>query len=74
MTDENLKGKIYYMGAFPNQFPRLMKILNVYYDPAYYSTVYQGITNEGRFELDKAVMLRYCREATSEEILLYWKE
>ena len=74
MTDDPRKGKIYYLGKFPNCPPRLMQVLNIYFDPAYHSQVFQGVTNDGNWELDRVVFLSYLREATQEEILLYWKE
>lgn len=70
-VDKNV-GKIFYLGCFPGSKPRLLKVLNIYYDPAYHAGVFQGITNTGNFELDRTVFLTYLREATTEEILLYW--
>lgn len=54
----------------------LLKVINIYWDYNWACNVMEFITTKEpkRIFIDKAVMLRYLKEATSEVILLYWSD
>lgn len=76
-------GKIFVVddGQYPvwdsKKKPRLLLVQNIKmgtdeeFEGSYY---FVGYDNNGKRIVDRAVMLNYLKEATSEEILLYWKE
>lgn len=76
-TDPRI-GKIYMLSTEPiraySQQIVLLKILNIYYNSAYHANIFDGIDSHGKSHLDRVVFLTYLREATPEEILIYWPE
>lgn len=60
-----------------NKKPRLLLVQNIKmgtdeeFEGSYY---FVGYDSTGKRIVDSAVMLNYLREATSEEILLFWPE
>lgn len=75
MSADPRVGKIYMDYSFPNFGKvRMFRVLIIYFDPAYYGNVMKYKTNDGEIHLDRAVLCSYYREATPEEILLYWPE
>lgn len=84
MTDhKDLIGNIYVIddGQYPiynrsKNTVKLIKIIDVHFDPKYLANVMEFITNyQGdKKYIDRVILLSYYRLATPEEIMLYWPD
>lgn len=68
-------GKYYVLNdSKDNKKPTLIRIVDIQYSVSHFASVFISITSNGEEYVDRTVFLSYLKQATSEQILLYWFE